>query len=96
MQSAQLREPQPLTGTLMPGQLPVGGINARDALVRMSPDDAVDLVNVLSDNGGMSVRGGYQEYAINLPGGLPVPTLMSYYPSSASLSVVTAGRKSVV
>ena len=80
----------PTSSTIIAGQLPVSGINARDAFARMRPDDAIDLINVLSDSYGMSTRNGFQDFAINLPGGLPVPTLMSYYPATAANSSVSS------
>lgn len=79
----------PLAGVIVAGQLPTRGINARDAAIDMQPKDALNLVNVLSGVYGMEVRAGYQEYAINLPGGGKVATIMSFYPGSATQSVGT-------
>jgi len=72
---------------MLPGQLPVAGINARDALVAMAPTDAIDLINVLSNPYGLTVRPGYEEFATNLPGSTAVETLMSFYPATAPQSV---------
>lgn len=76
-------QPQPQTGQLIPGLLPSRGINARDTFLQMGAEDAVNLVNFLSDDFGLVLRGGFQEFAINLPGGREVSTLMSYYPATA-------------
>lgn len=78
--------PQPQTGQLTPGLLPSRGINARDTFLQMGPEDAVNLVNFFSEDFGLVLRDGYQEFAINLPGGSNVSTLMSYYPAGASPS----------
>jgi hypothetical protein len=79
-------QPQPNTGQLVPGLLPTRGINARDAFLQMGPEDAINLVNFLSDDAGLVLRGGYQEFATGLPGGVNVSTLMSYYPATAGPS----------
>lgn len=86
----------PLSGVMSPGQLPTAGINARDAAIRMQPDDALDLVNFLSDAYGITMRYGYQEYARDLPGSLAVPTLMSYYPGSAGQSFAPSSSNTSV
>jgi hypothetical protein len=52
----------------------------------MGPEDALDLINVLSEDYGLALRGGYQEFATGLPGGVNVPTLMSFYPGTAGPS----------
>jgi hypothetical protein len=52
----------------------------------MGPEDALDLINVLSEDYGLAIRGGYQEFAANLPGSVGVPTLMSFYPGTAGPS----------
>lgn len=75
-------------GQIMAGRLPVGGINTRDPLARMPPDDAIDLINLLVDHFGLSSRGGYEWWAYNLPGNAKVPTLMSYYPATSGPSGV--------
>ena len=75
------------TSRIIAGQLPTNGINARDAFARMHPNDAIDLMNVVSDNYGMSTRNGYQEFVVNLPGAKAVPTLMTHYPATAQNSV---------
>ena len=76
----------PASGQITAGQLPVRGINTRDAAALMGPEDALDLINVLSEDYGMTLRGGYQEFATNLPGSVQVPTLMSFYPGTAGPS----------
>ena len=85
-----------MTGTIVPGQLPVRGLNYRDPPARQMPDDAFALVNALSDSGGITLRNGYQEYATNVPGET-IGTIMSYYPAtSASLPSPAALPQSVV
>jgi len=92
-QPQQVRNGQQTTSQIFAGQLPTKGINTRDAYARMAPDDAIDLINVVSDSYGMSTRFGFQEFAINLPGSKAVPTLMSYYPAPAHANIEPAGVK---
>ena len=51
-------QPQPNTGQLVPGLLPTRGINARDAFLQMGPEDAINLVNFLSDDAGLACCAG--------------------------------------
>ena len=83
-QPQTVRNGLPNTSAIIAGTLPVKGINARDAFARMAPDDAIDLMNVVSDSYGISTRNGFQEFAINLPGNMAVPTLMTHYPATAA------------
>ena len=78
----------PEIGALAPIPVPLGGINARDPISAMPPTDAIDLINCIVDGFGISVRGGYQEFATDLPGATPVRTVMSYYPPTAVGSAV--------
>lgn len=69
--------------------IPAKGINARDALALMKPDTAISLNNVLCEAYGLKTRKGYTEWATNLPPlspstPVPVATVMSYYPATAS------------
>jgi hypothetical protein len=58
---------------------PMGGLNARDGVANMQPTDAVELVNWIPDTGGVRCRKGYREWATNIPGGVSVKTIMSYF-----------------
>ena len=96
MARALKKKAQPLFGQMAPGLLPVAGINARDAAITMGPQDALDLVNIFSEDYGLTVRNGYQEFAIGLPGALTVGTLMSYYPAYAGPSTSGLQQASVL
>lgn len=63
-----------MTATAIPA--PVGGWNARDALDKMEPTDAVRLVNWVPRAGYVESRRGYLLFATGLGG--PVETLVSY------------------
>ena len=78
------RRAQPQTGSLTPLAIPAKGLNARDALAVMGPEYAISLVNVLSEPFGLKTRKGYTEWATNVSTGIPVQTMMSYYPASAA------------
>ena len=82
----QVRRALQPNNLMIPAQLPVNGINARDAYARMAPDDAVDLMNVLSNPYGLQVRNGYQEFATNIGANDTIGTMMSYYPATASIT----------
>jgi len=45
---------------------PVGGINARDAYTDMSPEDAVNLVNVFPEANYVTVRRGHAQWATGI------------------------------
>lgn len=55
---------------------PVGGLNARDSIIAMSPTDAIVLQNWWPQPYGCSVRKGYRKWAENLTG--IVHTLASF------------------
>ena len=60
---------------------PVGGLNARDALANMPPEDAVILDNWLPDATSVYLRNGYTSWATGFPGA--VKTLMTYSAGAA-------------
>lgn len=62
---------------------PVGGLNVRDALNAMPPNDAVSLVNWIPQQYGVRSRKGYSEWATGL--GLQVQTIMAYLPDRANV-----------
>ena len=47
---------------------PLGGLNARDSLANMPPTDAIILDNWFPTPSDVSLRNGYSQYAIGLPG----------------------------
>jgi hypothetical protein len=96
MPAARRAQGLQLSGQISPGLLPTAGINARDAAIVMGPQDALDLVNVFSEDYGLTVRNGYQEFATGLPGTLTVATLMSYYPATAGPSFAALQQSSVL
>jgi len=75
-------------GQIMPGLLPSSGINVRDPVAKVGPEFALDLINVITTESGLSTRYGYAGWAWDLPGNLSVPTIMSYYPAIATPSGV--------
>jgi hypothetical protein len=82
-------------GQIIAVPLPTGGINARDSLASMPQSDAVDLINVLTDHFGLSLRSGYQWWAWDLPNNQSISTLMSYYPPTAGRSTVVKQRQDI-
>jgi hypothetical protein len=63
---------------------PIGGINAKDGLASMPETDAVDLLNWIPDTGGLRCRKGFSEWAINVPGDLPVKSIVPFFNQSTS------------
>src|SRR5262245_21200697 len=81
-------------GNLTSLAIPAKGINARDSLALMGPDNAISLVNVLCEAYGLRTRKGYSEWATNLPplspsGVMPVYTMMHWYPATAVVTPLT-------
>lgn len=58
---------------------PIGGLNARDGAADMPDTDATRLINWIPDSYGLRCRKGYREWAINIPGALPIKSLLSYF-----------------
>lgn len=79
----------PRTHEIKTGPAPVGGLNARDPLPAMPPQDAVKLVNWIPDVGGVRSRKGYVEWAINFPSDKAVETVMPYLGPDASFPAGT-------
>ncbi len=74
---------------------PVGGINARDALTDMKPDDAVSLENVFCEASDVVVRGGHQSWVTGI--GAPVRTLMVWHgPTDRLFATATNGLAWVI
>src|SRR5262245_6984489 len=78
------RRAQPQLGSITPLAIPAKGLNARDSLSLMGPQYAISLVNVLCEPYGLRTRKGYTEWARNLSPGIPVGTMMSYYPADTT------------
>lgn len=57
---------------------PVGGLNARDPYAAMPAGDAKTLLNLIPDVGGLRVRPGYREWAINVPSDAAVRSVHAY------------------
>lgn len=63
---------------------PIGGLNTRDALAVMPATDCPILVNWVPDVGGLQVRKGYREWALNFPSNNPVESVFSYFSATDS------------
>lgn len=69
---------------------PVGGLNARDALANMDPEDAVILENWFPTPTSVDIRNGYESHATGLPDW--VETLMNYNsPTDQELFAISDG-----
>lgn len=69
---------------------PVGGLNARDSIAEMKPEDALILTNVFPEETEVRVRGGFDLHRTGLDGA--VETLMVWNgPTSSKLLVVNDG-----
>jgi hypothetical protein len=71
-------------------QAPTGGLNDLDPLSNMGPEFLIDVMNFYPDTGVLSVRPGYQEWAIGLGEGfgtVPVQGIMSYNALDGSFQI---------
>lgn len=89
------RRARPQVGAITPLAIPAKGINARDSLALMGPENAISLVNVLCEPYGLRTRKGYSEWAKNLPPldpptVTPVATVMMHYPALTPTLVALA------
>jgi len=75
---------RPTTHKIISGSAPIGGLNVRDAINSMPPNDALTLVNWIPQQYGVRSRKGYSEWAINLGG--PVRTIMAYQPDRTAIA----------
>jgi hypothetical protein len=73
---------------------PVGGWNARDALAKMKPTDAVRLDNFFPGTGTVDSRPGYTVEA-TLPGGHDVQTLMACAKSDGTIKRFAATAQGI-
>ena len=71
---------------------PTGGINARDSLAMMKPNEAVNMVNFYPLQYGVRVRKGYRQWASNFIAntGLPVETLITHHGADGSEEMFAA------
>ena len=67
---------------------PVGGLNARDSIANMPPQDAVVLDNLFPSPSNVSLRNGKQSWATGLPAA--VNTLASFSQASGSRKLFAA------
>lgn len=72
------RMPQRSLQQLLAVQPPVAGLNTVSALAAMAETDAVEMDNLLPTEGGVTLRGGWFEYAVGLDGDNSIRTVMSY------------------
>ena len=68
---------------------PIGGLNARDALAAMPPNDAVILDNFFPNPTSVDLRNGYVVWATGLPA--DVESLMTYNSATASTQYAASG-----
>ena len=64
---------------------PIGGLNSRDGIAAMPSTDAVNLVNWQPDTYGVRCRKGFKEWVINIPGDLPVESIMSFFSATTTI-----------
>ncbi len=80
----QRRVPQRMTQRLLTVAAPTRGLNTTGAIAFMPPTDAIECDNLISSDLGLTVRGGWREYAIEVGDGEEVRTVMSFDAAPAS------------
>lgn len=80
------RMPQRLVQQLVTVEPPTSGLNTTGAVASMPPTDAIEMDNFISNELGVTVRGGFFEYATNIGGNSTrtVRTIMTYEGAPAS------------
>lgn len=68
---------------------PIGGLNARDALAAMPPNDAITLDNFFPTPTSVNLRNGYTQWATGLPAN--VESLMPYNAAASSVLFAASG-----
>ena len=63
---------------------PIGGLNTRDSIASMPPTDAVVLTNWIPDTYGCRSRKGWQTWAAEFPGSVPVKSILPYFSSATT------------
>lgn len=86
--------PQAKLQTLVTVAPPSRGLNTTGDLAAMNPTDAVEMDNLIAAELGLTLRGGWREYATNIDGGAVVRTVMPYNgaPANAMVSPLTASE----
>ncbi len=88
--------PQPKLHTLLTLPPPSRGLNTTGDLAAMDPTDAVECDNLIANELGLTLRGGYREYATNIGGDdlSVVRTVMAYNgaPLNAMVSPLTSSE----
>lgn len=88
--------PQQKLHTLVTQPPPSRGLNTTGDLAAMAPTDAVEMDNLIASELGLTVRGGWREYATNIGGGTTdtIRTIMAYNgaPANAMVSPLTASE----
>jgi hypothetical protein len=80
---------RPQVSRTLAAPAPVGGLNARDSLAAMPPDDAVTLDNFFPRPTDVALRNGYVKWATGLPA--HVESLMPYRSASAQKLFAASG-----
>lgn len=81
--------PQQRLHTLRTVPPPSRGLNTTGDLASMPPTDAVEMDNLIASEFGLTVRGGYREYATNIGGDAThvVRTVMAFNGASANAMI---------
>jgi hypothetical protein len=80
---------QPPPSTTLVGPAPIGGLNARDALAAMPPEDAVTLDNFFPTPTSVNLRNGHTQWCTGLPH--HVESLMPYRSATAQKMFAASG-----
>lgn len=78
------RLPQQRTHQVTTVGPPTLGLNTTGDFASMQPTEAVEMDNLIASEQGVTVRGGWREYAKGLDAGSPVKTVMAYSSAPAS------------
>src|SRR4029450_12954207 len=84
---------QRLTQQVLSVPPPIRGLNTTGQFASMPPTDAVECDNLISSDLGLTVRGGWREYATHIGDGSMVKTIMPYSsapPSSMASPLISS------
>jgi hypothetical protein len=70
--------PQQTTQQVVTMQPPSKGLNTVGDISAMPPTDAIECDNLLSNDQGLTLRGGWRDYAANIDSGRPVRSVFSF------------------
>lgn len=73
-----MRRPQSRVQTVMTVPAPGRGINTTGEVAAMPATDCVECDNLISADLGLTLRSGWQDYAINIDDGEPIYSVMSF------------------